>query len=177
MPGSLFLKGKLASLRTVEEEDLEFMTENINHPDVRSSLRSHLPVNKIQERKFLEDISENTDELHLLIWDVNDRIGITSLFDIDHRLAKAEIGLWIIPDFWKKGYGTEASKLMVEYGFKELNLHKVIARTLEDNDASQKIWEKLGFEKEGVSRDEAFIDGKYIDMIRYSILENEWEQE
>jgi len=176
MPGSLFLKGKLASLRTVEEEDLEFMVENINDPEVRSALTSHRPINKIEERKFLERISKSDDELHLLIWDVNDRIGMVSLFDIDHRIGSAEMGLWIIPDFWKKGYGTEASKLMMNYGFRELNLHKIVARTLKTNPASQKIWEKLDFEKEGVSKDAAFIDGEYVDMIRYSILKYEWEK-
>ncbi len=177
MPGSLFLKGELASLRTVEEEDLEFMVENINDPEVRSSLRSHLPINKIEEQKFLERISENDDELHLLIWDVNDRIGMVSLFDIDQWLGRAEMGLWIIPDFWKKGYGTEASELIIDYGFEELNLHKILARTLKTNSASQKIWENLGFEKEGVSRDTAYVDGEYVDMLRYSILEDEWKKD
>lgn len=174
MPGSLFLKGKLASLRTIEEEDLEFMVKNINHPEVRATLRRCLPINMIQEKKFLEEISESDDEVHLLIWDRNDRIGMISLLDIDRQVGSAEIGLWIIPDFWKKGYGTEASKLMVDYGFRELHLHRISARTLRNNPASQKIWEKLGFEKEGVSRDMAFIDGEYVDMVRYSILEDEW---
>ncbi len=177
MAGEVFLEGELVTLRTVEEEDLDFMVENINHPEIRSYLTSYLPINMEQEKKFLEEISKNDNEIHLLIWDGEDRIGMTSLFDIDHRVGKAEIGLWITPDFWKRGYGTEASRLMVEYGFDELNLHRITAKTLQNNTASQKIWEKLGFEKEGVLRDTSFIDGEYVDLICYSILRDEWESD
>ncbi|MFO7792975.1 MAG: GNAT family protein [Candidatus Saliniplasma sp.] len=176
MAGAVFLKGERIELKTIEEEDIPFMVKNINDPEVRSTLTLHLPVNKKMEQEFFKNISKNGNEVHLLICDEEDKIGLISLLDIDHRIGNAEIGLWIIPDFWKKGYGTEASELMVDYGFKELNLHRIFAGAFRNNPGSSKIWEKLGFEKEGVSRDVDFVDGEYVDLINYSILEEEWEE-
>jgi len=176
MAGAVFLKGERIELKTIEEEDIPFMVKNINDPKVWSSLTIHLPANKIREREFLKNISKSDKEIHLMICDDDKKIGMVSIFDIDHRVRKGEVGLWIAPDHWKQGYGTEAVRLIMEYGFDTLNLHRVFAAALRNNPGSLKIWEKLGFEKEGVSRDAAFVKGEYVDLINYSILEDEWEE-
>ncbi|MFW5904559.1 MAG: GNAT family N-acetyltransferase [Candidatus Saliniplasma sp.] len=176
MVGAVFLKSERIELKTIEEEDIPFMVENINDPDVWSTLTIYLPANKIQEKEFLKNISKNDKEVHLMICDGDEKIGMVSIFDIDHRVRKGEIGLWISPEHWSKGYGTEASRLIVKYSFKTLNLHRVFAAALKNNQGSLKIWEKLGFEKEGVSRDATFVDGEYVDLVNYSILEDEWKE-
>ena len=93
MTGAVFLKSEHIELKTIEEEDIPFMVNNINDPRVRSTLTIHLPANKIQEKEFLKNISKKDKEVHLMIYDDDDRIGMVSLFDIDHRVRKGEVGL------------------------------------------------------------------------------------
>jgi len=90
MAGAVFLKGERIELKTIEEEDIPFMVENINDPDVWSSLTIHLPANKIKEREFFKNISKTDKEVHLMICDDDKKIGMVSIFDIDHRVRKVK---------------------------------------------------------------------------------------
>ncbi|MFB6158209.1 MAG: GNAT family N-acetyltransferase [Candidatus Nanohalobium sp.] len=85
----------------------------------------------------------------------------------------AEIGIWIHPDYHGNGFGTEASELLVKYAFDHRNYHKIVARAIESNTGSQKIWEKLGFQKEGEQREEMYRDGKHRDVYYYGLIEHE----
>jgi RimJ/RimL family protein N-acetyltransferase len=64
---------------------------------------------------------------------------------------------------------------MVEYAFAERRLHKVVARALVTNEASPRVFERLGFREEGIQRDQKYVDGEYVDVVRYSLLRREWE--
>jgi Acetyltransferases, including N-acetylases of ribosomal proteins len=86
----------------------------------------------------------------------------------------ASIGLWISPQYQRNGHGTEAVKLITEYGFNTLNYHRIYARAYEDNKGSQRIWEKLGFEKEGELREQTYYNGEFRDIHVYGILDYEW---
>ena len=77
-------------------------------------------------------------------------------------------------DEWSKGYGTEAARLIIGYGFNTLNLHRIYLRVFAYNKRGQRAYEKLGFVKEGVAREDHFFDGQYYDATTMSILENEW---
>jgi len=90
--------------------------------------------------------------------------------------GSAEIGIWIAPEYHGNGYGTEASKIVVEYAFKQLRYHRVFTRAFESNKGSQRIWEKLGFTKEGELREQAYREDNYENVHLYGLLENEWRE-
>lgn len=73
-------------------------------------------------------------------------------------------------DFQRKGYGTESTKMLVDYGFKNLQLHKISLEVYEFNKEAIKMYERLGFVKEGHYRKHSFKDGKYVDLIFMSLL-------
>ncbi|PSH00296.1 MAG: hypothetical protein BRC28_00235 [Nanohaloarchaea archaeon SW_4_43_9] len=75
----------------------------------------------------------------------------------------------------RKSYGTEVAKLITGYGFNELNYHRMMARAYKDNKGSNRIREKLGFQKEGKFREHTYVDGEFQDVNIYGILENEWK--
>src|SRR5206468_7752591 len=75
---------------------------------------------------------------------------------------------------WGKGYGTEATRLMVQYAFDTLNLNRVWLHVLEYNERGIRCYEKVGFKKEGLLRQEHFRDGRYWDTHLVAILRDEW---
>lgn len=176
MNRAVFLKGEEVELKTIEEEDIEWMRDNIKDPEIRAYTTGRYPVNLEQETKFFEkQVSEGRDQIHVLITQDGDRKGMVSFIDIQRDSGNAEIGLWISADEQGKGFGTEASRLMTDHGFRELRLHRIYARVFEHNPASAKIWQKLGYLEEGVMREHEFIDGDYRDLHIYGILREEWQ--
>ncbi|MHA1647370.1 MAG: GNAT family N-acetyltransferase [Promethearchaeota archaeon] len=77
---------------------------------------------------------------------------------------------------WNKGYGTEAMKLLVEYGFRELNMNRIELEVFASNPRAKRCYEKVGFKEEGCKRQAQFINGKYIDEYFMSIIRLEWQK-
>lgn len=190
MPGPVFIQGDTVSLHALGEEDLEFLRETVLDPHVRQSLGVRQPFTEKQEQEWYEEHASGEDHIDLVICVPRDAapddhevrddedefvragsIGIGPVKDFD---GKAEIGISIAEAFWGNGYGTEAARLVTDYAFRDLRKHRVVARVFEGNVASQRIWEKLGYEHEAIHRDEQFHDGEYVDVHYYSVLEDEW---
>ena len=170
MPGPVFIEGDHVVLRTIEEEDIEFLQEGVNDPRVWRPIGSSTPYNLEQEREFFEEIVSDNDTVQLLVSTEETPVGTVGLAPIDREAGVAEVGYWITPDRWGEGIGTEATALIVQYAFDQLRLHKITARTYEFNEASQRLLRKLGFTEEGVQREQAFIDGEHCDVHWFGIL-------
>lgn len=174
MPGPVFLEGKQVALRTIEEEDLEYLQEQVNDPQVWRAIGRDYPVNADQEQSFYEDIVCSDDEVSLLIADGEGPVGTIGLQDVGSPSDTSEIGYWVDPEYHRMGYGSDATARLVEYGFQQLGLHRIEARVFEFNDASKALLESVGFREEGIHRDAEFIDGEYQDIHWYGLLESEW---
>jgi RimJ/RimL family protein N-acetyltransferase len=173
VPGAIFLEGEKINLRTIEEEDVEFLRDGINNPAVGKSIGSDFkPRNKSAQKEFFEEKISSGDEVHLAISVDEEMKGIISI--IPRNDSTGKIGLWIAEEFHDKGYGTEASKLMIEYAFNELRYHRILARAIEENKASNRIWQKLGFTEEGAYREHVYRKGHYEDLKLYGLLKEEW---
>jgi RimJ/RimL family protein N-acetyltransferase len=103
------------------------------------------------------------------------RIGITGLVHINSRHGTAECYCVIGEKaYWGKGIGTEVHYLLLDWGFKNLDLHKIWADIRAENAAIIKITRRLGFTVEGTLREEKYIEGKRIDVVRIGILRREF---
>lgn len=174
MPGATFLAGDRVDLRTVEEEDLEFLRDHSNDPTIRHPMTFDTPTNLEQQRDRFEDMYDD-DDVALLACVDGDPVGYVMLFHVDDTAGHAEIAYWTSPDAQGEGYTTEAVALLVDYAFDERRLHRLRARSLATNEASRGLLEKLGFTEEGVQRDEKFVGGEYVDTHFYGLLESEWD--
>ncbi|WP_227353242.1 GNAT family N-acetyltransferase [Haladaptatus salinisoli] len=174
MPGPTFLSGDRIDLRTVEEEDLDFLQATVNDPAVRPTIGGHSPVNGHQEREWYEERASDDDHTYLLVCRDGEPMGIVSLHPKDSTGVNGEIGIFLAEEFWGEGYGTEASRLITDYAFRERRHHRVVARVFEGNVGSARIWEKLGFRHEGTHVEAEFVDGEYVDVEFYGITEDEW---
>lgn len=75
---------------------------------------------------------------------------------------------------WGRGYGSEATKLMLEYGFKNLKLHRIQLIVLDLNERAQQVYRKMGFVEEGIQREALLINNKWHNVVLMGILENEF---
>lgn len=88
--------------------------------------------------------------------------------------AQANIGYEIAPDHWGQGYATEAARTLCQFGFNDLNLHRIWSWCLADNQPSARVLEKLGMRQEGRLVQREFIKGQWRDHLLYAILKDEW---
>ena len=174
MPGPVFIEGDGVSLRTIEEEDLEFLQRTVNAPSVRSHLGGRDPVNGRQERAWFEERASDDEETNLLICRGEEPMGTVGLHPRGEMDVTGEVGLVLAEEFWGHGYGTEAGRLITDHAVRETRHHRVLARVFEGNVGSRRIWEKLGFRHEATLREAEYLDGEYADVHVFAVLEDEW---
>lgn len=174
MPGPVFVEGDSIALRTVEEDDLEFLQARVNDPAIRTPIGRNDPVNYEQERAFFEEVVSTDDSVDLLIAREAEAIGMISFNPIRWESQVAELGYWLDPDHHGRGYTSEAAALLLDHGFEQMGLHRVYAHVFAFNDPSRRLLEGLGFEHEGTLREHAFVDGGRADLHVFGLLAEEW---
>ena len=173
----IFLKGNLISLRILNEKDIEGNYAGwLNDPEI-TAFNSHgrFPMTVEKLREFVKSAYNSNVALVFAVIDneSNEHIGNISLQSISWIDRNAEIAFLLgEKKYWGKGVMNEAGKLLIEHGFKALNLHRIHCGTSSENLGMQKLAEKLGMEKEGVRKDAMFKNGKYLDIIEYGITSN-----
>ncbi|CAN5627096.1 GNAT family N-acetyltransferase [soil metagenome] len=90
------------------------------------------------------------------------------------RDRRAELGYWLGAESWGEGIATEASRALIEFGFRDLGLAKIYAQVLEGNRASCHVLEKLGMMEEGIRRRHIRKGKRLLDVTLYGMLEEEW---
>ncbi len=88
----------------------------------------------------------------------------------------AELGYWIARRHWNQGVATEASAAVVEFGFEQLGLNRIVAHHMIRNPASGRVLEKLGMDREGLLRKHARKWGEFHDVAIFGILAEDWEK-
>jgi Acetyltransferases, including N-acetylases of ribosomal proteins len=175
-----FLIGQRVYLRPLERADTPLLQTWVNDQDVIRNLLNFRPMNLQGEEEFLDKVTRDPDLLVLgIALRSDDRlIGDVGLHRIQSRDRQAGLGILIGEKAeWSKGYGTEATRLIVRYAFDVLNLNRVWLHVLEDNQRGRRAYEKVGFKVEGVLRQAGFREGRYMDMITMGILRGELIEE
>ena len=121
--------------------------------------------------------NNNPDEILLVVEDISaDKlIGHVGLYKIDKLAKKTEFGILLADDNSRgKGYGTKSTRLMVDYAFNTLGMHKVTAEVLSENAPSIAMFNKCGFSVDGRLRDDVFKNNRYYDVLTMSVLADEY---
>ena len=137
-----------------------------------------VPLTLEQEEKWYERaITRGDTDIFFTIYERTAKrpIGNVDLRDIDHRNRTSLFGIAIgEPDARGKGFGTEATKLMLDFAFTVQGLHSVMLHVLEYNLAGVRAYTKAGFKEFGRRRESHFMGGKYWDVIHMECLATEW---
>ncbi len=162
-------------LRPLAASDLRRCVKWFSDPLVIRFLGRNGPVTFAEEERWFRDYERRTDEQIFAIEVEGLHIGNIGLHKIDRLHRKAEVGIVIgEPTFWSKGYGTEAMESALHYAFGPLSLNKVSLDVLEINERAIRTYERIGFVHEGVHREDVFKDGRFVHVIRMSILAREF---
>ena len=133
-----------------------------------------------QVEAFCEKVSKADDRVDYAIALKSDPqmkyIGEVVLNEIDEDNHSASFRIALQGKaFFGKGYGTEATRLIVDFGFETLNLYRIELEVYDFNPRAQRVYEKIGFVREGIRRDVLLWDGVYQSGILMSLLRPEWE--
>jgi RimJ/RimL family protein N-acetyltransferase len=173
-----FLIGSTIYLRPLERDDAARLVPWVNDNEITRQLLLYRPMNLKDEQDFIDRLTGSEDQIALGIVarDEDRLIGVCGLHRLDWRNRHAAFGIFIgVQDAWGKGHGAEATRLVVEYAFKTLNLQRVWLHVNEDNSRAIRCYEKVGFQREGLLRREHYRDGRYGNTVVMGILCDEWQ--
>jgi RimJ/RimL family protein N-acetyltransferase len=177
--GKMNLRGNRLIINGLEREDLRERHKWLNDPEITRYF-TNLGSTSLSEADLLNwyesILTKKSQELHFAIFTGDlKHIGGAQLKSIDWKNRNAELGIFIgDKSEWGKGYGTEATGILIHYGFNELNLHRLWLRVDTENLAALKSYQKSGMIQEGIFRDEVFREGAYHHSMIMSILRNEF---
>ncbi|XXF76820.1 GNAT family protein [Myxococcaceae bacterium GXIMD 01537] len=172
-----FLVGPRVYFRPLEREDAPALASFVNHPEVRRTVLTHRPMSVGAEEAFLASLSSSASDIMfaIVLREGGVLLGATGLHKLEPRDRRAEFGLLIgARGHWGQGHGTEATRLMLDYAFGTLNLHKVTLEVFSNNPAGLRVYEKAGFTREGLLRQQHYVEGRYVDGIVMGMLREQW---
>jgi len=175
------LKGKKVLLRPLKKSDCAFFVKWMNDPEITQYLTLYLPLTELEEEKWFENLATGRKGIDVVfaIEDIKSKklIGNCGLHKIDPKNHDAILGIAIgDKKYHGRGYGTEAATLLVDYGFNQLNLHRIGSSVYDFNLRSLNLHKLLGFRQEGRLRKKHFKNGKFHDEIFLGLLKEEWKK-
>ena len=150
----------------------------LNDDEVCRGTSHHIyPYTKKSASEYIEQANAATHALILAIVTKNNNkhIGNIALQQINWVYRRAEFAILLgDKSIWGKGYGYQAAKLIIDHGFNALNLHRIECATFENNQGMCKLAQALGMQQEGLRRQSAFKNNKFLDIIEFGILREEY---
>lgn len=173
----LMLVGKVVDLRAVEPSDYQLLWKWLN--DSQVTVYWGLPGNtmSLPEVTRREEAQAARENARKYIMQTKDGIAIGQLdyYDLDWRARSAWVSIMIgDPNHWGGGYGSDAMHTLLDYLFRQLNLHRISLTVHVTNGRAQRSYEKNDFVREGILRGWQFFDGHWVDGVIMSVLREDF---
>lgn len=179
------LTGEKVTLRPFTAADAEVMAQIFIDPEVLKLTGSAVSTDAIDQAD--PSLDERTQEWYATRAEVDERldlaiidrasgalVGEVVLNEYDSNAASVNFRILVGPEGRGRGLGTEATRLILGYGFEMIGLHRIGLDVFAYNPRAQHVYSKVGFVFEGIKRDASVFDGEYVDEIWMSILADEW---
>ena len=176
----IYYEGDRICFRPIELADEPSLRRWINDPRVWATLSGRPPFNECREREWIEGLGKDRANyvFGIVVKNGERLIGSCGLHGISAVNHSAELGIAIGDvEFQNQGYGTEAVRLALRFGFEELNLNRVGLHVLATNARAVRAYEKAGFVREGCARQAFYRRGAYRDILLYAVLREQWDDE
>ncbi|NHJ40135.1 MAG: GNAT family N-acetyltransferase [Asgard group archaeon] len=173
-------EGEKVRIRSLELSDCDYIWEHFNNLELRHYMGKAMPMSREETKKFIEQSWENRKNgfQYLFAFDdkkTNQFLGCVNLVVRNKISNSADLGIWIYEGKYRdKGYGTDAMKVILSFGFDYLNLHRIELEVYPTNTRAIRVYEKIGFKKVGQKRESRFMNGEYKDSVVMDILRSEW---
>ncbi|KAK0457459.1 acyl-CoA N-acyltransferase [Desarmillaria tabescens] len=166
-------------LRAFRDSDLASLLNLWNDPLVQPMVTNEYVVPR--GSRFTEYLRKAADSEKNVLWlmvearDSGEFVGQTSLTVGNPKNRDGTFGIMFLPKFWGQGYGTEVTRFVVDYSFRELGLHRVSLSVFERNRNAIDLYKRVGFLEEGRKRKVNWVQGGWEDIFLMAILDEEWE--
>jgi len=172
-----FIIGKKIYLRAPADGDEYIYALSENNPDARQFLYYALPTTLSQQKeKIISLVNDPNSVLFTICTKETDKpIGNTAFVRIDWvgRMATFYIAI-AEKENWSQGYGSETTRMMVDYAFDTLNLNRIQLHVSTENQPALNTYRKIGFKEEGTLRQAMYFNGHYIDFYLMAILKDDY---
>lgn len=172
------LRGERVILRAIGRGDLPRLWELFDDLELAARLSNQPPVPESFEafeawsEKDARDKPE--DRFQLAIEVEGEVVGQCGLHWWDRFRGIAHLGIAIGRDYWGQGIGQDATRTLVGYAFRHLNMHKICLEVLADDERAVQAYKNVGFTEEGRLHKQAWFDGEYRDSLMMGLLRDEW---
>lgn len=171
------LVGNRLYLSPMSVEDAAIYVKWLNDPTVSENIGMDTKITTLESEKEWLKENQNKYNFAIVLKESDKLIGNISLIEVDLVHRNAVLGIFIGDDSNRgKGYGKEAIKLLLEYGFNNLNLNNIMLNVYSFNKRAIKVYESLGFKKFGTRHKSHYFKGKFYDEIQMEILKEEYSE-
>ncbi|MCD6337020.1 MAG: GNAT family N-acetyltransferase [Candidatus Marinimicrobia bacterium] len=175
---SPFISGEKIDLCPVSKDYMEILQKGYNDPDVRDAMFMYFPLTEKDTENKIEAMLKDEKAINLIIVDKETEkpIGHTALVHPDWVSGMVTFYIVLLDKaVWGKGFGSEATKLIVDYGFNMLNLNRIQLHVNAENEAAKAVYKKIGFKYEGTLRQAMYKNNKYHDFWLMSVIAEEYK--
>ena len=174
---NIVIKTDRLLLRQFVESDLENVFKGLSHPDIIKHYGisfDNLESTK-EQMAWFADLEKNETGMWFAVCSLDNKTfyGAGGLNDLSKEHKKAEIGFWLLTDFWGQGIMKETMPLICNYGFDKLGLHRIEGFVESDNTNCKNAMAKLDFQYEGTMKDCEVKNEKFISLDIYSKIKTE----
>jgi ribosomal-protein-alanine N-acetyltransferase len=172
----------------LESKRLYFRRMNLSYAKDIHQIRSNNDVMKFMDvtrtksvndaKRLIRNVREDYKNEKGVSWAIIEKnlksfIGYAGFWRMQPQHCRGEIGYALKPEYWGKGFMTEALKTIIDFGFHKMNLHSIEANVNPKNQKSKKLLKRLGFRKEAYFRENYLFEGKFLDSEIYSLLKKD----
>ena len=181
IPDRPLLRGERVWLRPLERRDLPAYVAGINDTDVGGWAGYTFPFNVEMSVHWLDEVQEKMGKgtgYFFAVCELGDDrfIGTIWLNHVNTHHANAELAIYMDRDHIGAGWGTDAQRVLLDFGFNTLRMERVYLTVDAENARAIRSYEKVGFKKEGVMRRSWQMRGKLSDSVLMAILRDEWQE-
>lgn len=174
---NIVIKTDKLLLRQFVESDLENVFKGLSHPDIikHYGISFDSLESTKEQMAWFADLEKNETGMWFAVCSLDNKTfyGAGGLNDLSKEHKKAEIGFWLLTDFWGQGIMKEAMPLICNYGFDKLELHRIEGFVESDNTNCKNAMAKLDFQYEGTMKDCEVKNEKFISLDIYSKIKTE----
>lgn len=172
------LKGKVVTLRAVEQEDIEMLRQLTNSAEYEKMIVGwSFPISKKEQEEWYNNCKNGLYRIrYTIVTEEDGPVGMIGLRDIDWKNGTASgLGMRIAKkEIRTRGLATDAWMTLMRYAFEELRLNRINGSALVYNKASLRVCEKVGFKVEGIKRQAVYKNGEFIDQVMMGCLKSDY---
>ncbi len=173
MKGKPVLFGDRVHLVPLDRLGLSTVCQMRNLADSMEGSYQFWPYSETEQERWFDDYVKDPSQRRFVIRNDSNPVGFIGLTNINHKEGGAELGIRIIPEYKRRGYATEAVRILSDWAFAEARMHRLCSEVFYMNEASIKLFQKVGWRLWGTKHEAHWQGGRWLDVLCYELCISE----